>query len=48
MTLLVMLGIVVLAIGCLLVDWRIDDPDKSGRLDDRDEIAPRRGFKNRS
>ena len=37
MTLLVILGIVVLGIGCLLADWRPDD---------HDEMAPWRGFKN--
>jgi hypothetical protein len=36
MTLLVILGIVVLGIGCLLVDWRIDS---------HDEMARRRRFK---
>jgi hypothetical protein len=48
MTLLVILGIMALAVGGLLVDWRIDDPAKNWRLDDHDEIAPRRGFRNRS
>ena len=37
MTLLVILGIVVLGIGCLLADWRPAD---------HDEMARRRGFKN--
>ena len=37
MTLLVILGIVVLGIGCLLADWWPDD---------HDEMARRRGFKN--
>ena len=36
MTLLVILGIVVLGIGCLLADWR---------LDNREERTHRRGFK---
>ena len=36
MTLLVILGIVVLGIGCLLADWRPDD---------HDEMAPWRSFK---
>jgi hypothetical protein len=37
--LLVILGIMALAIGCMLVDWR---------LDNQDERACRRGFHNRS
>jgi hypothetical protein len=39
MTLLVILGIVALAIGCMLVGWR---------LDKHDEMARRRDFHNRS
>jgi hypothetical protein len=39
MTLLVILGNVVLGIGCLLADWRPDDYD---------EMARRRHFDNRS
>jgi hypothetical protein len=47
MTLLVILGIVALAIGFLLVDWRIDDPAQNWRLDGHNEMAHRRRFDNR-
>ena len=47
MTLLVILGIVALAIGGLLVDWRIDDSAKDWRLDGHDEMAPRHRCDNR-
>jgi hypothetical protein len=36
-TLLVILGIVVLAIGCLLADWRPEDPNEMARRRDCDD-----------